>query len=574
LKEKGRTAFKEEKWDEAVALFTQVIDQEDPKDATILAIRSSAYQKQGALALALEDADACVLLQPTYVRGHIRKACVLRALKNYTGEVECCLAGLVECPNNDSLTKGLQMAKRLKTASSKAGVAAKTTHATWGAAISRQNKANNAKDIASFVSQTKMNLELQMVALQAQLDLVHEMASMTQEEKIDMLYQLLTATGGMNNLKEVVEAVKKASGPLPFGTAIQKALALGTVMEATAGTAATADVPLNRPSFENWVHDIVGKVDSSLGDFAEFVVYQVLFTGVAEEMKKEDDAKAILEGEPQKSILYDPRMQALFVLFDKDADSTVDFKEVAIGLYPLTNCMEESSKNAAALLLMMDKDDQRVLDYERFAKLMLAAAAAFGITFDELADQLTLALANQIEVDADILAEIMVAEEAYTHAAGKQKEEDVRKKTVDALSYSRTQKLFGLWDADGDGTIDFQELLTGLRRYQKSAMGSKNLQDVERDALMIMGHDQDSNQALDQEEFAYAMANYAEAVGTSLHDLIDFMCVVSSQSETVADYEAVYEQTITHPRSKSVKFNQLGTILDAEEDSDAEEDDW
>jgi Ca2+-binding EF-hand superfamily protein len=551
-----------------------VVIEADPSDVTCLAIRSSAYQKKGDLEQALQDANQTIVLKPTYVRGYIRKACVLRAMKDYTVEVGTYLQGLEHCPGDESLTKGLSMARRLKTNSSKASQAAKTTQATRNAALSRQVKASQAADIASFVTQTKMNLELQMVALQAQLDLVSEITSMgVQSEKIDLLFSLITTSGQMKTLKDLVLAVNKATLLLKFGENIHQALA---------GVDAP-DTEMTRASFDTFVQTVVFKLSTTIEDFAEFVVYQVLFTGVAAELKQSQAAvqdassSTVAGGDTKKSVLNDGRMQALFVLFDKDADSTVDFKEVAIGLYPLTKCMGEAAKNAAGLLLMIDRDDQRILTYEQFAKLMLAASGAFGLTFDELADQLTLALANHHgEVDEEIMKEIMVAEEAYTNAAQKRKEEDQKKKTLDALSYSRTEKLFRLWDENGDGTIDFHELLHGLRRYQKSAMGSKTMADAERDALMIMGHDDDSNQALDPEEFAYAMANYAEKVGTSLHELIDFMCVVSSKSEGASEYEVRLEETIVQQRSAEKFKPSMGTILDTPEgdEDDEEEDDW
>jgi Ca2+-binding EF-hand superfamily protein len=460
------------------------------------------------------------------------------------------------------------MARRLKTATSLASQAAKTTQATRDAAISRSNKATAAKDLPSFVSQTKMNLELQMVALQAQLALVSEIDGMKEDEKIDLLYSLLNRASGSIQPSTLKANLKKASASLSFAESINKAL----------DSVESPDVEkMEPPQFEKFVQDIVASMDASVGDFAEFVVYQVLFKGFA---TTENASTAPAETEvtdapyASKSILNDPRMQALFVLFDKDADSTVDFKEVAIGLYPLTNCMEASSKKAAGLLLMMDKDDQRVLSYEQFAKLIMAVVAAFCMTFDELADQLTLALTNGDEISEEAMAEILVAEEAYAEARGKQREENEREKTLDALSYSRTQKLFELWDANGDGDIDFQELICGLRKYQKSAMRTKNPTDVERDALMIMGHDKDNNHTLDREEFAYAMANYAEAVGTDLHELIDFMCVVSSQSDT-SEYETAFLDMTGSSGRSSIFKQSLGTILDLNEgDSEEEEDDW
>lgn len=84
-----------------------------------------------------------------------------------------------------------------------------------------------------------------------------------------------------------------------------------------------------------------------------------------------------------------------------------------------------------------------------------------------------------------------------------------------------------MWNANGNGTIDFQELLRGLEQYLKASDMSSS--EAEKDALMIMGHNNDSNQALDKEEFAYAMANNADYIKKPLHELFDFMVIVGSK---------------------------------------------
>ncbi|KAL3910960.1 MAG: hypothetical protein SGILL_007477 [Bacillariaceae sp.] len=304
------------------------------------------------------------------------------------------------------------------------------------------------------------------------------------------------------------------------------------------------------------------------------------------------DAKQI-----SRSMLNDPRMMELFFLFDKDKDSTVDFKEVALGLYSLCDDMEDAQRKAAGLLLMMDENDQRVLTYEQFAKLIMAMAAASATPFGVMHEQLKEGIQNEKPVSEDILKEIQTTQLQLEKARDQVKSELEAKKTLDALSYGRTSVLFELWDLDHSGTIDFQELLTGLRKYQRAALqnsfnnnsttNSTNLlADVERDALQIMGHDKDSNQELDKEEFAHAIANYAEFIGTELHELIDFMCVVSSQSET-SEYETMYSDATpsyfaSHGHEKSLRggggkfYQSLGTILDmgelGEEDEEEEDD--
>lgn len=230
-----------------------------------------------------------------------------------------------------------------------------------------------------------------------------------------------------------------------------------------------------------------------------------------------------------KSILNDPRMMKLFVEFDKDKDSTVDFKEVAVGLYQLLGDIDEAQRNAAGLLLMMDESatstNKRTLTYEKFAKLIVSMAGVSGIPFDKLIDELKEAMNKPVSDSA--LQEILVTHEGLHEAQVKLAAERERKKTLDALSYSRTSKLFDLWDTDQSGALSFQELLTGLRKYQRALVSGHVsgdfaqhlagvMADVERDALLVMGHDKDSNQELDKEEFANAMANYAEHVCVDL----------------------------------------------------------
>lgn len=99
---------------------------------------------------------------------------------------------------------------------------------------------------------------------------------------------------------------------------------------------------------------------------------------------------------------------------------------------------------------------------------------------------------------------------------------------MDALSYGRTRRLFDLWDCNGDGTIDFEELFAGLQRYQTAADSSAGADEVEEIVQALMAQDVDGDQALDKEEFAAAMVNYADAMNTDLHQLIDFMCVATA----------------------------------------------
>mmetsp|Transcript_18560 Transcript_18560/g.30764 ORF Transcript_18560/g.30764 Transcript_18560/m.30764 type:complete len:170 (-) Transcript_18560:130-639(-) len=157
--------------------------------------------------------------------------------------------------------------------------------------------------------------------------------------------------------------------------------------------------------------------------------------------------------------------------------------------------------------------------------------------------------------------------------------------SVDALTYARTKQLFDLFDVDGDGSIDFAELIKGLRRYQNASSldgssktgGAANNMQAEKIALMIMGHDEDHNQTLDPEEFAVAMVNYSKAAETDLHPLIDFMCAMVQKKKEDGYEETYSEATVSAESRNSDKAGKafrnnslLVTISDVEEDGEEE----
>ena len=119
------------------------------------------------------------------------------------------------------------------------------------------------------------------------------------------------------------------------------------------------------------------------------------------------------------------------------------------------------------------------------------------------------------------------ADEAYSLAREKEKTLKKSIKNLDPFSYQRVLRLFDLWDADGSGYLDFNELFDGLRRYQAASNNGHTRESVEKGVKMLMEGDVDGDQQLDREEFAVSIMKYAETVGTDLHELIDFICVIA-----------------------------------------------
>lgn len=524
-KTKGNKAFKAGLMEDAVKYYTRALSQ-DRKDFVCMANRSAAYLKMGKAQEALDDAEKCIRLKPKYAKGHARKGGALHALKRYNDEVNAYKHGLSFCPNDETLKRGVESAKKARTSNSKASQAARKTKATKQAARSRGNKAKKSANVSQFVLQTKKNLELQMAALQAQLDMVNELEKMSIEEKADLLFSLMDKDGGGTiDAKELAEAFRKQNEGLSFAGSIEKSIEMIAIYDED------GDAELDRDEFEQFLNRMVKDLKTTFDEFCEFLVYQILFTDDTADGEDVDLNELNQEVKQRGQLLdslSDPRMRSLFVLFDRDGNNYVSFKEVACGLYHLTNNMEESAKATTNLLLMLDKDDTRKLDYPKFAKLILAIAATSNASFDEVADDLTLALTtNDGQIDDGALKLLTIADEAYAQAREKEKSLKKSIKNLDPFSYQRVLRLFDLWDADGSGTLDFNELFDGLRRYQAASNNGHSRDSVEKGVKMLMEGDVDGDQQLDREEFAVSIMKYAEAVGTDLHELIDFICVIA-----------------------------------------------
>ena len=527
--------FKNNEWDEAVRHYTRAL-KADNKDHVCLANRSAAFLKKGDPERALEDAERCIKLDHTYAKGHIRKAGALHSMDKYTGEVKAYQYGIKCCPGDKLLRQGLAQAKRSRVSTSKASHAARKTTVTMQAAKSVKRKARRSKNVSHFVEQTKKNIELQMAALQAQLDMVNELEKMKMEEKLDLLYFLLDKDGdGTIDARELAEGLRKRNVGLTFADAIEKSVDLVAIYDED------GDAVLNREEFEHFTDKMVVELDATVDEFCEFLCYQILFSDVDGKNEEDEDDFDIdeLKHEVKErgqllDALHDPRMESLFVLFDRNGDGTVSFKEVACGLYHLTKNMEESAKATTQLLLMMDKDDKRLLPFEQFAKLVLAISAAAGSTFEDVANDLTLAMSspNANKFDRETMRALTMAERDYKRARDRENASKAQRRIMDALSYHRTTKLFDLWDSNGDGRINFEELFAGLQRYQVAAAKQSNvLIDAEQVAMKLMALDTDGDHMLDKEEFATAMVTYADAMKTERHQLIDFMCVVTALEE-------------------------------------------
>ena len=89
----------------------------DPSDHIFFSNRSAAYLSEGDAEKALEDAEECIRLAPSFTKGYGRKGAALNYLDEIEESIEAYEAGLKVDPSNAALKEGLSEARAAQRAS-------------------------------------------------------------------------------------------------------------------------------------------------------------------------------------------------------------------------------------------------------------------------------------------------------------------------------------------------------------------------------------------------------------------------------------------------------------------------
>ncbi|KAG9510298.1 Stress-induced-phosphoprotein 1 [Fragariocoptes setiger] len=108
-KNKGNELFQKGDYPSAVRHYTEAI-RRNPEDAKLYSNRAACYQKLAEFKLACDDAEACIKLDPKFVKGHIRRGLALIGMKKNTEAAEAFRDALEIDENNQEALDGYRRA--------------------------------------------------------------------------------------------------------------------------------------------------------------------------------------------------------------------------------------------------------------------------------------------------------------------------------------------------------------------------------------------------------------------------------------------------------------------------------
>lgn len=107
----GNQCFSKGEFPNAVKHYTEALKR-NPDDAKIYSNRAAAYSKLMEFNLALKDCEKCISLDPSFIKGFIRKGHVCIALKNYSKAEEAFQKALAIDSTNVEAMEGFKSATR------------------------------------------------------------------------------------------------------------------------------------------------------------------------------------------------------------------------------------------------------------------------------------------------------------------------------------------------------------------------------------------------------------------------------------------------------------------------------
>jgi len=382
------------------------------------------------------------------------------------------------------------------------------------------------KEANDYVKNARAILAYEIESKEIQLGMLEALAEASEEVKFEVLFGMLDKdTNDRVNVRELSDALRKMGLNDKFKDAVEKAQTYIAMYDSD------FDASLDREEFRNYIMRMTAEMGSTtFKEMAEYIIMTLVFSSGGHN-EFEDAILEAIEGETagivkKKSIyisaLTHPKFFNLFQMFDKNSDRTIDFKEVAMGLFKLRGDMDKSTQDAMDILLLLDKEDKRCLSYEQFVTLILKVFAAEGEKIFDIIDDVIDKMNDGRKVGVKAATILIISEAIYNGHVEMMAAEREDSEVMDALQYAKLLKLFDIYDTSNDGYISLEELLIGCRTFHKTLGIDKDVT-IDETTLTMLEYDKDKNQKMDKDEFALCVVRYARMNNMDLHDMIDFL---------------------------------------------------
>jgi len=335
------------------------------------------------------------------------------------------------------------------------------------ATLSRQlsNESTQSPTSASeYMRITRSSIEREMAELKLKLDLLNSIYDMAENDMLQTAFDLLDVDNDkMIDARELADGTRSIWGEVDKD--FQEYLELA--VKRVASFDQDGNGQLDLAEFKDFLVSFASNTSSDYREILEMILF-VLFSDKRDNNQnvalEEDVILAVQKEESYRGLLRSNQMKALFDIFDEDRDGLIDFKEFVFGIYKMTEDLQGASKAAMEAMLLFDEKETRFLDFERFTKVILNLHEVSPDNMN-LADMLEV-MTQAILLSGDVSMEAVFNKFSTDNVLCNI--DDEREKGSDcsplgALEYAKVFRLFQLWDLDKDSTINFTELLLGLR---------------------------------------------------------------------------------------------------------------
>mmetsp|Transcript_12828 Transcript_12828/g.19504 ORF Transcript_12828/g.19504 Transcript_12828/m.19504 type:complete len:474 (-) Transcript_12828:239-1660(-) len=427
------------------------------------------------------------------------------------------------------------------------------------AAASAERKSSSMTSARDIVWNLRQSIEFKVISRTSELEFLELLGIMEEDEIMITLFNLFDEDhNGTVDISELASGLSKMDRNKTVSESLE--LAMKTAEAFDTDKSGTFD----HGEFLQFLHAMMASMRCDINEVAELLVMRVAFTDRGDAIVEDLVAKMMEDDYIEDRAFYDDaivevRLRLLFQLIDINGNGMVKFTDVVRRLFRFIESIDPKHETPVSNLLMIE-GEHREMDFDEFYTLILniVSSAPDHVKFNDLANAFTMETCslNRKMVSNNEMSKFFMGDEMYMAAVEMGYDEEDEAKASDVLEYGRMKRLFDLWDLDHSGTIDFSEMMLGMRKFHEA----KGLEmTLEETIATIKQFDTNHDLSLDRKEFAILLVKFSKTVKAELHELIDFMVVQSALKDN-DDADKAYVASVKNHAIAEIKEKNRGAL--------------